>query len=317
MNRVDRLLALILLLQSRRVVTGAELAGHFELSVRTVYRDIAALAEAGVPVVAETGVGYSLLKGYHLPPVNFTAAEADALVAGGLLVGRFADPSLKAHMDSALAKVRAVLPRDRQDRAARLELAMGTTADVVPPHQADLALLQQALADRRVLRFVYRGAGKTRSATRTVEPLGLLRYLERWHLVAWCRTRRDIRDFRADRMERVTLLRETFPPRAGFSLSEHVRSMPRPELLARVRFTPLAADRARREWWLGIGDEKQAGHRVSDGVILTLATVDWARLASWLLSFGSEATVLGPDELREQLVKYARETLAHHDRKDS
>jgi predicted DNA-binding transcriptional regulator YafY len=78
MNRVDRLLALILHLQSRRVVTAEELAGHFELSVRTVYRDLNALGEAGVPIVAEAGVGYSLLRGYHLPPVMFTAAEAAA-----------------------------------------------------------------------------------------------------------------------------------------------------------------------------------------------------------------------------------------------
>ena len=80
MNRVDRLLALILYLQSRRVVTAEEMAQHFELSIRTIYRDLAALGEAGVPIAAEAGVGYTLMKGYNLPPVNFSAEEASALV---------------------------------------------------------------------------------------------------------------------------------------------------------------------------------------------------------------------------------------------
>ena len=153
MNRVDRLLTLILYLQSRRVVTAEELARHFELSIRTVYRDLAALGEAGVPIVAEAGVGYALLKGYHLPPVNFTAEEANALVTGGLLLGQFADGSLKAQMGSALKKVRAILPRDHQDRVDRLERSMATTANVKAPVQAELSLLQQALARQRVLQF--------------------------------------------------------------------------------------------------------------------------------------------------------------------
>src|SRR6185503_11803203 len=91
MNRVDRLLAVILFLQSRRVTTAEQMARHFELSVRTIYRDLAALAEIGVPIAAEAGVGYTIMKGYHLPPVNFTTEEANALVTGGMLVGQFTD----------------------------------------------------------------------------------------------------------------------------------------------------------------------------------------------------------------------------------
>src|SRR6266853_3697916 len=112
MNRVDRLLALILFLQSRRVVTAEQMAAHFELSVRTIYRDLVALGQAGVPIAAEAGVGYTLMRGYHLPPVNFTTKEASALVTGGLLVEQFADAAVKAQMQSALLKVRAILPRD-------------------------------------------------------------------------------------------------------------------------------------------------------------------------------------------------------------
>src|SRR5882762_8641742 len=115
MNRTDRLVAMVLFLQGRRVVRAMELAEHFEITERTVYRDISALCEAGVPISGEAGVGYSLMKGYQLPPVMFTAEEATSLFVGGELVKQFTDASLQAPMMSALDKLRAVLPRDRQD----------------------------------------------------------------------------------------------------------------------------------------------------------------------------------------------------------
>src|SRR5258705_6374678 len=181
MNRVDRLLALILFLQSRRVTSAEQLAEHFELSVRTIYRDLAALGEAGVPIVAEAGVGYALMRGYHLPPVNFTAEEAIALVTGGMLIDQFADASVKAQMHSALLKVRAILPRDHQERAARLERGLATTANVKSPPQTDLSLLQKALANQRTLHFRYQAAGKPDARSPTGEPLALIRYPERSH----------------------------------------------------------------------------------------------------------------------------------------
>ena len=308
MNRVDRLLALILYLQSRRVVTADELAKHFELSVRTIYRDLAALGEAGVPILAEAGVGYTLMRGYHLPPVNFSTEEASALVIGGLLVGQFADAAVTEKMHSALLKIRAVLPRENQERIARLERGLATTAHVQKPAQAELSLLQQALSNLLILRFNYRSGGRPEATERIVEPCGLIYYLERWHLIAWCRTARDYRDFRTDRMASVTALRETFTPRENFSLERYIRAMPAPTLHAKVKFTPPAADRAKREWWLGVIDEEQ----VSDGMILTLATVEWDILIRWLLSFECEITVLSPERLRESLVTAAGKIEAHH-----
>jgi predicted DNA-binding transcriptional regulator YafY len=309
MNRVDRLLALILYLQSRRVVTAEEMAQHFELSIRTIYRDLAALGEAGVPIAAEAGVGYTLMKGYNLPPVNFSAEEASALVTAAMLVQQFTDESIRAQMNSALLKVRAILPRDRQEQIARLESGLATTATARLPVQADLSLLQQALAHRGLLRFQYRGSGKSESMERTVEPFGLVYYTQRWHLIAWCRTRKDYRDFRTDRMTSVAALDETFQPREDFHLSDFVRrTTPPSTFTARVRFNPRAADRAKREWWLGVVKEEE----VEDGSILTLATPEWAGLAFWLLSFGRSATVLAPESLRKLLIETACEVANHH-----
>jgi predicted DNA-binding transcriptional regulator YafY len=309
MNRVDRLLALILYLQSRRVVTAEEMARHFELSIRTIYRDLAALGEAGVPIAAEAGVGYTLMKGYNLPPVNFSAEEASALVTAAMLVQKFTDESIRAQMNSALLKVRAILPRDRQEQIARLESGLATTATARLPVQADLSLLQQALAHRRLLHFQYRGSGKSESMERTVEPFGLVYYTQRWHLIAWCRTRKDYRDFRADRMTSVVALDETFQPREDFCLSDFVRrTTPPSTFTARVRFNPRAADRAKREWYLGVVKEEE----IENGSILTLATPEWTGLAFWLLSFGRSATVLAPESLRKLLTETACEVANHH-----
>jgi predicted DNA-binding transcriptional regulator YafY len=242
--------------------------------------------------------------------VNFSPSEANALVTGGILVEQVADASLRAEIQSALLKVRSVLPREDQERVARLARNVATAANIErAPGEANLSLIQQALASRRPLRFQYQGAGKAEPSAREAEPVALLHYLGRWHLIAWCRLRGDYRDFRTDRMRTVEALSETFDAHGSFSLREFLReAMPVPRLKARIRFRPLAADRAKREWWLGILEE-QAGEK---GSVLTLATVDWDRLAGWLLSFGTDATVLAPKALRYLLVQAANEAARHH-----
>jgi predicted DNA-binding transcriptional regulator YafY len=347
MNRTDRLLGLILFLQSRRYTTAADMAAHFGLSLRTIYRDMKALAEAGVPVLAEAGVGYSLMRGYLLPPVNFTEEEAMALTTGAMLLERAAAPTLSAHMESALQKVRTVLSPARREELLHLGRAMGATALAPDPESAtrtDLALVQKALTRRQPLRFDYRGHNKPHAAPREVEPLGLLRYLGHWHLIAWCRLRGALRDFRTDRMQHTVMLDEHFAPRDDFDLPAYVREhMPRPELRATVRFHPDAADRARREWWMGVAStpdfprigardatrdnardggkppasdagNREAGHTGHDAasVTLTLAAANWNHLADWLLSFGPLATVLDPPQLRALLAERAEAAARHH-----
>ena len=204
MNRIDRLVAILIHLQGRRVTRAEEIAEEFATSIRTVYRDIAALAEAGVPIVGEAGVGYSIMRGYHLPPVHFTTEEATALITANILVDRFADNSLKSSMTSALAKIRAVLPPDHQDHIARLERRMSIPNPAQPGQAGNLFLIQKALADRTVLRIAYRNAGATDASRRDIEPLGLTYYGDRWHLIAWCRARQDYRDFRTDRIQAMS-----------------------------------------------------------------------------------------------------------------
>ncbi|MBU1310714.1 MAG: YafY family transcriptional regulator [Gammaproteobacteria bacterium] len=307
MNRVDRLLALILYLQSRRYCTAEMMAEHFGLSVRTIYRDLAALAEAGVPVLAETGLGYRLMKGYMLPPVNFSEQEAMALSTGLMLAQRMTSQSYLQLMQSALDKVKSVLPADAKQRLEHLARAMATPANT-PPIQADLSMLQQAIARQQLVQFSYQKADLSLSE-RLAEPAGLLYYLGRWHFIAWCRLRNAYRDFRTDRISQLTLLTETVTSRGDFDAQNFIRqSIPQAPLRARVRFTAVAADRAKREWWQGISHEVQTAANIE----LTLNSSDWSSLASWLLSLGNSAQVVEPAELISEIRRQSTAILAQY-----
>lgn len=314
MNRVDRLLGLILYLQGRRVSRAEDMAAHFEISVRTVYRDLSALGEMGVPIVAEAGVGYSLLRGYHLPPVMFTAEEAGAIATGSVLVSQLTDASLHGPMQSALMKIRAVLPPEQQRHLENIENSIALpTRRKVPA--VSLIELQQALAQRRVVRLMYQGVKDERPRQRDVEPLFLIYYLERWHLLAWCRLRKDVRDFRTDRISKVTVLPEVFTPRENTSYEElhELWKKDANGIRVKVLFHPRSIERARREWAWGVDAEQST----KEGTVLTLNTgsLDW--MTGWLISFGTNVAVLEPAELREKLISSAQATLQHHQGKVS
>jgi len=302
MNRTDRLVAMVMHLQGRRVVRAEELAGHFEISVRTVYRDISALAESGVPICGEAGVGYSLMKGYHLPPVMLTAEEAMALFIGGEMVKQFADASLGAPMQSALAKIRSVLPRESQDDLDRLSQATAIVRESRLPSGLDQRMLlpiQQAIVARRVLRMTYRAKARDDDTVREVEPLGVTYHSAAWYLVAWCRLRKDFRYFKIERLRALEVLNERFAVRAGFSLREHLRELRSTgeRIGARVWFSPDAIERARRESYAEIQSEEAT--RGGFEVKMETFSLDW--LAHWLLSFGAEAEAVAPAKLRTKV----------------
>jgi predicted DNA-binding transcriptional regulator YafY len=318
MNRTDRLVAMVMHLQGRRLVRAEDMAGHFSVSVRTIYRDIAALGEAGVPIAGEAGVGYSLVKGYHLPPVMLTADEAAGLFVGAEMVRRFTDASLSAPVDAALDKLRAVLPRDRQEhveRLARQTVVLGRPGNVKtdPAAQPWLLAVQRGVAQRRVLRLAYRGAGRAEETGRDVEPLGVIFYGGAWYLVAWCRLRGDVRHFRVDRIARLEALAETAPARPDFSLKQHLaEQMEKTETLpARVWFAARAQERARSESYATLVEET----RRDGGAEFSLFTYSHEWLARWILSFGRDAEAIEPAELRELVRAEATDVAARHGRR--
>lgn len=300
MNRVDRLTAMILMLQSHRVVTAEQLAKHFELSVRTVYRDMAALGEAGVPIVAEAGVGYSLMRGYHVPPIMFTEEEAAALFLSGELIEKFGDESLKNSFRGALLKVRAALPGDRKDYLSRL----GHVVEIYerPTGQEDRSLMpvQEAVVRRRCLEIRYDAGGRGEITERVVEPLGVVFYGRHWHVVGWCRLRKDMRDFRLDRIQMLEISGEVFQGHEDFSLMDHLRRE-----VDREELTPISFECERWALERVMADmpaELDGHEETSDGRVRIKAlaySVNW--LAGWIIGLGSSATVLEPEILRSRV----------------
>jgi predicted DNA-binding transcriptional regulator YafY len=314
MNRVDRLMAIVMRLQGRRVVRAEDIAAHFEISVRTVYRDIAALGEAGIPIVAEPGVGYGLVKGYHLPPVMFTVEEASALFMGGKLVDHLTDDSLRKQMESALMKIRSVLPRDRQDYLDRLERSTAVVSrglSALPKLSGEALIpIQRALADRRVLSMDYQGGQRREMTKRQVEPLGLVYYSSHWHLIAYCRLRRDVRDFRTDRICKLQLENQIFPSHDDFSLKRYLEAAAHDGKFeaGRVRFRREVMDHVRNEWACRLVEEKEE----PEGVVVTLLAYSFEWLAHWIFSFGSMAEVLAPERLRQLVAAEAERVAAKY-----
>jgi predicted DNA-binding transcriptional regulator YafY len=314
MNRVDRLMAIVMRLQGRRVVRAEDIAAHFEISVRTVYRDIAALGEAGIPILAEPGVGYGLVKGYHLPPVMFTVEEASALFMGGKLVDHLTDDSLRKQMESALMKIRSVLPRDRQDYLDRLERSTAVVSrgsNALPRLSGEsLIPIQRALADRRILTMDYQGGQRREMTRRQVEPLGLVYYSDHWHLIAYCRLRRDVRDFRTDRICKLQLESQLFSGHDDFSLDRYLQAAAHDGKFetARARFRPEVMDRVRREWACRLVEEKEE----PEGVVVRLLAYSLEWLAGWIFSFGSMAEILAPERLKQLVAAEAERVAAKY-----
>ena len=220
-RRADRLLALLELLRARPVSTATDLAATLEVSVRTVYRDIDALAATGVPVRGEAGVGYVLEAGYHLPPLNLTAEEAEALALGARVLATWSDAAVAGRAASALAKIRAVLPAAGQAGVDQDVLWAPKWVERHAP-KVDLIELKRAAQRRRVLVIHYEALSGART-TRTVRPLSVNFFGPVWLLAAWCELADDFRCFRIDRITSMAPTGATFRDEEGKRLADFKR----------------------------------------------------------------------------------------------
>lgn len=210
-KRLSRLTAILTRLQAKRLLTAPELAGRFSVSVRTIYRDIKALEQAGVPIVTEEGKGYSLMEGYRIPPVMFTENQANALILAEQLVLRNKDASFVKDYSEAIEKIKAVLGRAAKDKANLLAERTRYDRNIRNERNSDnLSDLQFALTNFCLVKIEYTNeAGE--ASVRHIEPFALLS-TDNWLLVAWCRLREGFRYFRLDRIGKLEILAERFTP---------------------------------------------------------------------------------------------------------
>lgn len=235
MRRADRLFRIVQFLRSRRLTTAVWLAGQLEVSTRTIYRDIADLCLSGVPIEGEAGVGYALRQKIDLPPLMFERSEAAAVELGLRFVAAYAGPPLSAAAVSAMAKVRAVLPKEVAARSmpSALYVPRRLGGPAVAPGQ-----MLEAIDGKRKIRIRYVDASD-RETERVVWPLAAFFWGAAWTALAWCELREDFRSFRLERITAFECLADRFPDSPGKRLTDYFRWMEKTHAVPLSDFDPL------------------------------------------------------------------------------
>lgn len=300
MNRIDRVSAILIQLQSKKFVTAEEIASRFDISKRTAYRDLKALEEAGVPVGAEPGKGYFLIDGFHLPPVMFTTREASSLLTAEKIVEKIADKSVNEQYKSAMYKIRAVLPEKEKHYLDRLDtnIEIFHFPPAVSPEAPNNYILdvQHALVNKKVLKIDYRaGYNEELVRNRLVEPVGLCFYSMGWHLIGFCLYRNDYRDFRLDRIYKLIVTDDLYQTREIKSVKEFFKRMQNSYELEQVvvRF-PKTESRLIQttRYYYGFITEEENGSYVD----LTFVVNDTDYFIRWMMMYSDVAVVVSPEK---------------------
>ncbi|MBS0030834.1 helix-turn-helix transcriptional regulator [Chitinophaga sp. 22321] len=211
-NRLSRLTAILTQLQTKRLLTATSLAEKFNVNVRTIYRDIRALEQAGVPILTEEGKGYTLMEGYKIPPVMFSESQANALILAEQLVLKNKDTSFVKDYTEAIDKIKAVLRQPEKDKANLLADRTRFEQNINRKRNSNnISQLQNALTNFRLIKVKYSNE-RNKASDRILEPFALISTNENWLLIAWCRLRKAFRYFRLDRITKLEILSENFHP---------------------------------------------------------------------------------------------------------
>jgi len=226
MSQLSRLISILTLLKSKRLLTATELAQKFEVSVRTIYRDIRKLEDAGVPVITIEGRGYSLMDGYTVAPVQFTEKQANALITAQHLVNQTNDSSFVEDFKDALTKIKSVFRTSVQEKSELLHSKIhifDTNYENISSNA--LSEIQLAITNFSYVEINYRKANDTNISFRKIEPYAFYATNYKWILIAWCHLRKEYRAFRLDRIQHFKILQEKFEDRK-FNLQTYFQTCP-------------------------------------------------------------------------------------------
>lgn len=302
MNRLNRLTAILTQLQSKRHLSAEEIANRFEISLRTVYRDIRALEEAGVPITGEAGKGYTLVEGYRLPPVMFDEKEAFSLLLAEKVIEKFTDKQISQHFQSALIKIKSVLKDHQKSAIDHLdEQVIYYNRELASPSKNEKAIqrIMSALATDKVLQFDYTSFLKKENTSRSVEPIGMYFSLGNWYLIAFCKLRKDYRTFRIDRIQKINITEEHFTTNHP-SLKSYLKKMEEGNQLKKVI---IQMDPSHVKY---IDNHKYnrgfvMQEKIDDKVQLTFMVDSIEFFVRWIISIGDIVTVISPKALSERM----------------
>lgn len=314
MNRIDRLNAILIQLQGKPKVTIGDLVDRFQISSRTVFRDIKSLIESGIPIGGDAGTGYFIVEGFHLPPVVFNKQEAAALLMGSKFIKHQADRDVVQSFEEAMHKVRAVLRYSDKDFLNSLEENISVAPFLSSKNEfpdSHISTIQNALADQKVLSLEYYSNYNDKSTTREVEPLGIIYYTGRWHLIAYCRLRESMRDFRCDRISRCRTLTEQYDRSRHPKFQEFIEQMTigTEAREARIQVTKTVARYiGNQKYFHGYAGEKQLG----DIIEMKFYIHSNNFFARWLMMFGKDITIISPEELLLEAENQVLELQQHY-----
>lgn len=306
MNRLDRVTAILIQLQSKRIVKAQDIADRFNISLRTVYRDIRTLEEAGIPLVGETGVGYSIMEGYRLPPVMFTMEEATAFLTAEKLVEKLTDVSTEESFKSAMYKVRAVLRSAEKDHLEvmdnHIEVLDNPYLSKDKNGSGSLQAILKSISCRQVLTITYFANHSQETTSRNIEPVGIFYLGSNWYLIAFCQLRNDYRNFRTDRITQIVStplpFKQEHPP-----LKQYLKQITKDKKELHKVIMLVDKDVVKH-----FGDQKYYNGYVSerfvkDKVEMTFLTCSLEGFARWYMMFGDKAEIMEPQGLIESVRK--------------
>lgn len=311
MNRIDRLAAIVIQLQSRPLVKAQDIADKFSISLRTVYRDIHALEEAGVPIIGEAGSGYRLMEGYKLPPVMFSSDEVSAMLTASKLMQSMSDKNSSNHYTSALDKIKAVLRFAEKDHAEEIS---GHVAVVAPPTfmyekptELYLPKILKAVATSKVIQMTYTSIEKNETLQRVVEPVGIYYQGSHWYLVGFCHIRNAYRNFRTDKINELHITDEDMshehPPLQNF-----INQVTEERQLRRVVIDvdkDIIKHFGEQKYYNGFIKEEY----IEDVVRMTFLCGSLTGFARWFMLFGDKAKIIQPPELNDMVATIAENIL--------
>lgn len=300
LKKLDRVTAILTQLQSKPVVRAQDLAQKFEVSVRTIYRDVKTLENAGIPIIGEAGSGYSLMDGYKLPPVMFTKEEVLSFITAEKLMQKFLHESLGQHYQNAMEKVRSVLKYSDKNLIENIEKQI----DVFNYHPKTedkirnvIPIILESIAEKKQLTVEYETVD-TKVSTRTIEVVGVFFEFNYWYIMAFCTLRNDFRQFRVDRILKLFKTQNPFLQEYG-QINDY-RQAPngnktKVRLLVEKR---IIGHLVNSKKYYGLVEEIER----EDGYELIFET-DWIieGFPRWLITFADYAEVLEPESLKDSL----------------
>lgn len=221
MNRLTRVTTILIQLQSKRIVTAKEITRRFEVSLRTIYRDIKTLQDAGVPIGSENGTGYYIMDGYRLPPIALTEEEANTLIILEEFIKQQGDKSLTKNFNTLLLKIKATLKNFQKES---IELLSSRTLSFHKTEIAEsnwLAQIQKSIASKTLLSITYKSIYKQEITKRNIEPLAVYFTNNVWIAIAYCQLRKEIREFRLDRIQTLITTNQHFTSNIDFSFQKY------------------------------------------------------------------------------------------------